>query len=142
MNDKLLNLIVREVFNGVTAEEVLSVETKTVAGVQYPYALKIGDTLLPSQDIIRLQTEAEMLKNFYLWELLLKRTQYIAQLKACEKATSPDDLHFGKAMIYAVQTIKEVIENILKFKVEQIPNTQDNGNGKSSQKKIVGKSKS
>jgi len=136
MNDRLLNLIVKEVFNGVTADEILSIESKTINGAVYPYTLKIGDTILPSQDIIRLQTEAEMLKNFYLWELLLKRTQYVAQLKTCEKSTGIEDVYFGKAMILAVQTIKEVIETILKFKVEKIPEKEKHGNGKLSKKEI------
>lgn len=105
---KLLSLIVKDIFNGVTLDEILVIDSLGV---------RIGDTLLPIQDIEQLKTEVKYLRTSYLWRLIVKRIQYLAQSKACNSAKSFDDVVFGQAMIYNLQKFDEVFDTIEKIPV-------------------------
>lgn len=111
MNKQSLSSIIKD-FNGVTAEEVLEFEYEKIPGGQIPKGMKVGGNLLPIDDIKQLISEATFMRDSFLWKLLSKRVQFMAQLKSV-KAESDDRLIFPKAMIVAVQEMEKVISSIL-----------------------------
>src|SRR3990167_492907 len=117
MRDRLANLIVQEIFNGVTADEIIEVEYRLIPGTnnQVPSGLKIGGKLLDVGEIIKLKHEAEIITETELWGLVTKRVQYIAQVHACEKSESLEDTTWPKAIIYSLQEIQKVFNIIKSF---------------------------
>ena len=117
MRAKLANLIVQEIFNGVTADEVIEVIYKPIAGTnnQIPVGLKIGSKTLDLGEILKLKEEAKLITETELWGLVTKRVQYIGQLKACEKSEVGEDVVWPKAIIYSLQEIQKIFEIIKSF---------------------------
>ncbi len=117
---QVLNLIIKDIFKGVTSDEILEIEYAITPAGKFPKALRIGESLLPVSDIVQVKQEAQYLQESYLWKLMVKRIQYIAQLNACNRAKSDEDLIFGKAMLYSIEQIEDVLKTIREFEVQKV----------------------
>lgn len=112
-NIKLLNLIVEQLFKGISTDEVLEFTYKKTGNETEIIEVKVGDVLLPEADVNQLVIEARMLKESYLWRILFKRLQGMAQMKMLTQAETEKDLIFPKAMIVAIKEIEEVVNKLL-----------------------------
>jgi len=133
---KLINLIIKEVYNGVTADDVLEVIYQPIAPNQVAAAgIKIGERILDVGEIMQLKHEAEMIKGTKLWKLLRDRMQYHAQVRLSRDANKDDDLLLPKYIIWTLQAIQEVLSTISGFEQKgEIIGTDD----KKGKKRIVG----
>lgn len=69
---------------------------------------------LSSEDTESIRTEAEVLQNSRVLQLLLLDVEYLAQKLMFEKASSYDDMMFGKAILYTTDILKKKIKNLAK----------------------------
>ena len=83
MNLEALNSTIKD-FNGVTPGEVLGFEYNKAGALKN---IKVGDNILPEEDIKQLISEAQALKDSFLWSLLSVRLAHIAQLKSLTATT-------------------------------------------------------
>src|SRR3990167_7648159 len=119
---QLLNILVKQIFKGVTADEVLEFTYIKIGNQTKVKDVRVGEILLTDKDIETLVSEAKMLKESYLWKLLLKRLQAVAQIKMVREVENEKDLIFPKAMILAIQEIEDVVNKLLTL--EQVNATQ------------------
>ena len=113
---KLINLIIKDVYNGVTSDDVLEVVFRPLTpGVVAPAGIKVGDRILDATEIMQLKHEAEMIKGTRLWKLLLDRMQYHAQVRLSKDANDKDDILCPKFIIWTLQTIQETLNTLTKF---------------------------
>lgn len=122
MNEnKLLNFIIRDIFKGITVEDILEFEFELTPAGKQVKGVKLGGQYLPASDIEGLKREVKFLKDSYLWKLIANRVRYVAQLNACNRAETEKDNTFGKASLYNLEVIEEVLENIEQIPVQVAP---------------------
>ena len=69
---------------------------------------------LPAEDVEALKAGAEVLQNSKVLHLLLLDVEFLAQKLMFEKASTYDDMMFGKAILYTVDILKKKIDNLAK----------------------------
>ena len=110
---KLINLIIKDIYNGVTAEDVLEVVYKPIGPNQVAVVgLKIGDRVLDVGEVMKLKHEAELIKGTWLWRLMNERMQYHAQIRLSKDASDKDDVLLPKCIIWTLQSIKEILNTV------------------------------
>ncbi len=105
---KLLNYIIRHLFNGITENDVLR---------NYKGKFFIGRHEVPEVRIKAMIAEAKAMQKTELWGLLIKDMKLLSNQKMYERSQTVDDMIFGKAMLF--------ITEILDKKVKNISNIQD-----------------
>lgn len=102
---KLLNLVVKRLFNGITTDDVIMVT---------PNGLYIGGQPLSTTEIQTLRAEAKLLKGLEIWKLITKQAKATANQQMYEKSSNWDGMFFGKACLYIVSVQEDIIENLTK----------------------------
>ena len=113
---KKLNSLFSE-FNGVSADDVLEATGKKTSDGFELTGFKVGKRPLPKQDLLQIASEAKLIKDTMLWQLILKRTQFIGQIKAYADSKNFEDVLFAKAMILSVQEIEKMVNAASSLKV-------------------------
>ena len=104
---KVLTLAVRDLFNTISADDILT-ESKGewLAG---------GKPITPAE-LKSIIVEAEFILNSRLWKYLKKEIQYRANKSMYERAQSEMDLTAGKMFLYALDTIQTRLNSLVKNK--------------------------
>ena len=114
---KLLNLIVQDIFCGIVTDDILRFDNN---------GFWIGTHQLDRQEVASLQVQATMIRDSYLWKLLVKNIQNLANKKMFDKSQNFDDMYFGKAMLYELDVLDTTLKNLETLKVE-LPELETNG---------------
>lgn len=107
MRNQLLNIILKDIFKAITPDEVLQYK----GGKFY-----VQGEALPDEMKSKLIAEAQTIKQTALWDYLIKDMQHVASKKLYNEAQSDDDMFFGKAMLFAVEVIRNKLDNLSKLK--------------------------
>ena len=99
----------------VKAEDIVEIVYTQAGDKKVPAGLKIGDKVLTTEEILKFKSEAEAILESEVWKLVRNRAQFIGQLNCCEKASTTDDLLWGKSIIYAIQEIQATLNIIKSF---------------------------
>ena len=103
MRQRVLNYLLRHLFNAVTEEDVLLYKGNKfyVGGMELPDS--------DSQDII---SGAKGMKEMYIFQLLMKDMKNEANKAIYHKSKTMDDVNFGKAMLFTIDVIEKKIEHL------------------------------
>lgn len=117
---KQLNNLVKEVFNGVTADEVLefTYEKDQATGKVRVTGITLGAKPLPAADILQLKGEAKTINESMLWKAVVKRVQALAQIKAVNQAQNFEEVIFAKAMILCLEELTKAINLVAVTEIE------------------------
>jgi len=97
---KLINFVVRELFNGVTENDILRVHGIHVI---------IGDKEVSKEHTMKIIADATMLSSNIAWQALLFDMKYVANKLMFEKSVSEKDMQFGKAVLYIIELLNKKI---------------------------------
>ena len=106
---KVLNYVVRHLFNGITDDDVLALNKK---GEVY-----VNNLLLPKENVKGMASGARSLAKMEIWKILNKEMKNIANQKIYITSSSIDDIIFGKAMLYNLEVLNKKIENLSRLDV-------------------------
>ena len=70
---------------------------------------------LSQEEIAELKDEARMLKDSFLWKLMVKEVEYMAYMRMTYHAKMTDginDIIFGKALFYSVDLMRKFLKNL------------------------------
>lgn len=70
---------------------------------------------LDKGEIQDLQSQAQTLKSMALWQLLQKSMEHTAHNRLFKEAAVPDDLIFGKAILYTEDVRQKIVDNLIKL---------------------------
>lgn len=116
---KLINLIIKEVYNGVTADDVLEVIYQPIAQNKVAaVGIRVGDRVLEVGEVMQLKHEAQMIKETRLWKMLRDRMQYHAQVRLSRDTNDKDDVLLPKFIIWTLQAQEEVLKTISGFELK------------------------
>lgn len=104
---KLLNVIVSDLYNGITVDDVLQVKG--------PTHITYRDRQLDKEQILQLKDSAATYVDSPLWVLLKEDVKYVANRKMFEKSGSFEEMQFGKAALWVVAVIEEKINQLSKL---------------------------
>lgn len=114
--EELRNELLKELFNAVTADDVLRYESGK---------LYVADKVLPEADILDIVSGAKSIRDMFVWQMLIRDMKYQANRMMYENSQSVDDMQFGKAVLYAVDVQENKLKNLSKIDVRQNKNTTD-----------------
>jgi predicted lipoprotein len=103
MKQKLLNLIVRHIFNGFNEHDVIT--HNKPANIIF-----VNDKKLTDEEVRMYREEAELIKGTQLWGLIESTLTKNAQDKIVTNSISWEDTYFGKAMLYNISVIKNILK--------------------------------
>ena len=99
-----MNLLVKHLFNTITVDDLIRPNGKggyQVRGVE-----------LKSEDIHILKDDARVFRESIIWKVLKMDMQQAANERMFEKATAPEDLIFGKAMLYTLDVMERKMQSL------------------------------
>lgn len=105
MKERLINYILRNLFNAVTIGEIVSNHPKTGA-------ILIEGKELTVSEIKQLQAEIKALEGFRVWTLMSQTTKYLAEDKIFNQSTNMEDIRYGKAMLYNLSLQHSILKAI------------------------------
>ena len=109
---RFINYLIKGLVHGITKDDILKVErtpNKTIISMA-------GKTLTEEQ-VSLLKEECEILSNMFFWKIVCeKRIRYMAYEKGFEGSSVDGDLWMGKSMIYNLDIIKQVIQEVKSLK--------------------------
>lgn len=103
LRNNLVNYLTRNLLKAVTEEDVLLISGKDWL---------LNKRKLTNEEILVLKEEATSFSNSILYKLMKRELKYDATLQRYDKATTADDMIFGKAMIYDFKIIEDYVNNI------------------------------
>jgi len=109
---KILNLLLRNLFNAVSDRDVLKFKGRIDSGV-----VSLNEKILSKQEINNLAKEANVIKKTSLWKHLNRNVEYIAQERMFNKSVTSDDLVFPKAMLYNLDMLNKLLDTFDKKNV-------------------------
>lgn len=101
--EKLLNLLLSELFNAVTEESFLQVKGDNI------YA---GTTQLDQLTVMQYAEEARMIQKTNLYRALQKHMKAAANQRLYLQSQNTDDMIFGKAMLWNMKVRHEKLVKI------------------------------
>ena len=113
-NAKLLNIILKDIFNALTVPELFHQDSKT--GEFY-----LGTTLIPNEQIVLLQQEAISIQSSALWQMINNNVKHGAIERMGSKSENFEQVIFPKAELHVIDVIDKSLTNISKLKV--VPRT-------------------
>lgn len=96
---------------GVQLNEVLEAEFDG----QKLVGFSVGGLRLPDNDIRQLISEAELISNSTLWQLLVKRAMFVAQLQACDNAKDFGDVRESRGTIRTLKLFEDILQILKSF---------------------------
>lgn len=107
LRKKLINLLVKRLFNGLTEDDVLKVRGKNVI-------LYKGFKLKPEK-IESIKVDAKTFRDSVIWKLLSDDMKYVANKRMFEVSESMDDMMAGKMVLYTIDLINKKLDNLSKL---------------------------
>jgi hypothetical protein len=107
LKHKILNLVIKHLFNGVTEQDVL----KVVNGKMYHRG-----TALPAKYVESITSSARLIRELDVYKHVMTDTQYAANKRMYIDGTNADDILFGKAMLYCLEVIDLKFKNLSNMK--------------------------
>lgn len=104
---KLVNLLVRKLFNTITADDILKLENQNMF---------LKGKRLTTEQITELKENAERFADSVVWKLLSDDIKYHANYLMYEKSKDYQDMMFGKAILYVVDIINKRLKWISRLK--------------------------
>ena len=123
---KVLNILVREVFNGVVGDDFMRYDE---GKKQVVFAKEVL-----MEDVEGYAEEARIIKNTRLWPLLKNCLTNIAVLRIAHQGKDFEDSFFGKALLYELDVTQNILEQLSKVVVKRIKQDGKNIQGKESKK--------
>lgn len=105
---KILNLVIKHLFNGVTEQDVLKVDR---SGKMYHRGQP-----LPAKHVESLASSARLIRELDVYKYVLTDMQYTANKRMYVDGTNTDDMLFGKAMLYCLEVIDLKFKNLSNMK--------------------------
>lgn len=107
--DELLLFVVRDLFNGITTDDLL---VKLSDG-----SIRYKDKKIDQEGVVQLQEDSEKVRNSLIWKILMEDAKYRANQNL---QGSPDwnGVVFARAMLHAIDTIEERLAQISNFKTK------------------------
>lgn len=106
-NEELRHLVIteltRNLLKAVTEDEILQVANRRWI---------IGSKKLSADEVETLKAEADVLRDSFLWKLMTNEVKYLAGLTMLDKAKLPEDMYFGKAMVYSIEMLNRFLERL------------------------------
>ena len=112
---KLINSylkLCRVIFHPITAEDILGIEFNGMK----PVVMFRGKEM-DKEQISLIKENAENFEKSILWKFIENRIKYTAQEKMFPLSSVDNDLLFGKAMLFELDVMKQVLKEI-----KNIPN--------------------
>jgi len=103
----ILNWIVKNLFNGITDDDILHHDGQT---------LYLGKKPLSQRDVKEIVTGAKVIQEMYAWQLISKELKQIANQTMYEKSKSVDDMVFGKVMLLVIDLIEKKLKKLSSLK--------------------------
>ena len=98
MKLRMLNLLLRNLFNAVTLDDVIVVKNGRV--------FVAGQELTKGQ-ILSLKSDAELLESCELYNILKRHLRHQAHSRIYNNSVTTDDIVFGKAMLHNLKLISD-----------------------------------
>lgn len=109
MKQKLLNFIIRNIFNGFTEYDVVTFNKASKM-------VFINGKQLTDQEVNSYKEEAHLIMQTQLWKLAESTLTKNAHDKLITNSVNWEDVYFGKAMLYNLSVIKNVIQIFIDLK--------------------------
>lgn len=106
---KILNYLLRKLFNTVTENEVLG---------YHKGKLYFNGKMLVESDAKQLIVEAKAIQEMLLWEYLTKNMKWLSNKKMYYDSSCDNDMLAGKMMLYAIDLIEKKVKNLPKTKLD------------------------
>lgn len=103
LRNKVVSYLTKNLLKAVTIDDVLLVSGKDWL---------INKRKLTQEDILIIKEEATSFENSLFWKLTIKELKYGVTLQRYDKATTADDMTFGKAQAYSISQIELFINRI------------------------------
>jgi hypothetical protein len=103
----ILNWIVKNLFNGITDDDILHHDGQT---------LYLGKKPLSQRDVKEIVTGAKVIQEMYTWQLISRELKQIANQTMYEKSKSVDDMVFGKVMLLVIDLIEKKLKKLSSLK--------------------------
>ena len=107
MRQRLLNYLLKHLFNAVTENHVMRYN-----GKQFTIAGKI----LPENDVQGIISGAEAMQNLDIWKLMILDMKHEANKAMYQNSKSIEDMTFGKAMLLTIDVMQRKIDKIANIK--------------------------
>lgn len=102
MKQFILNTIVKKVFNGFPQSGFI---TRNRARLIFVDGKRLTDNEVRAH-----QEEAELIQGTQLWQLIESTLMKSAQDKIVTNSANWEDVYFGKAMLYNISVIKNILQ--------------------------------
>jgi len=103
---KLLNWIVRNLFNGITDDDILHHDGQI---------LYLGKNQLSLKDVKEISNGAKVIKEMYTWQLISNELKRTANQIMYEKSKDIDDMIFGKVILYVIDVIDKKLDKLARL---------------------------
>ena len=103
IKNKILNFILKHLFNSITEQDVLHVVGNNVF---------YKDTLLTKKQRDGIILEAKEIKNLAVYKILVDELKYSANKKIYQNSVTTDDLVFGKAALWVIDILETKINKL------------------------------
>lgn len=107
------NWLLKHLLCAVTEQDVLSILQDRLGKT---IRLYLGKEQITDGEYLTLLEEAKFLEKTRLWSILTNSLAEQAKLRMFEQAKTSEDLYFGKAMLYCIDTQKKLIDRIKTYK--------------------------
>ena len=108
MKRKIANWALKYLWNAVIEDDILAVRGNRLVR---------GNKVVPKDEAISLVTGAQSLRHMEIWNQLQIEMKMVANRRMYDKGQVPDDILFGKAMLYTLDIMQKKVDSLAKIKV-------------------------
>lgn len=105
MRQWVINFLHRHLLNAVAIDDIITIDPKK--GI-----ISIGGNPITSDELRALQAEIKALEGFRVWSVMTNSVRHIAQDKIFNKAQNFDEITYGKAMLFDLDTIESIARTL------------------------------
>jgi hypothetical protein len=80
--------------------------------------LYLGGAELPVDDVKTLVAEARAVRDMFLFKLFIRNIRFAAYQRAMELSDNYEGVMFGKAMIYELKVLEQMVKDLAKMEVK------------------------
>lgn len=99
----LIKFLTKNLLKAITHEDVLVISGKDWL---------LSKRKLSRDEILALKDEAVSFEKSLLWKLIKREIGFLSNQQMFENAQTPDDIVFGKAMLYDLDVIRKFINRV------------------------------
>ena len=103
MRQRVLNYLLRHLFNAVTEDDVL---------IYKGNKFYVGGNELPDSDTQDIISGAKGMKEMYMFQLLMKDLKNEANKMIYKNGKTMEEVNFGRSVLWTVDVIERKIENL------------------------------